>query len=1374
MSTLPTQLIKASHAQRPLSEWLASSVTILAGLNEAQAKGLALLGIQTVFDLAYAPSFQMATDLLAAAQDPRHPLARHGLMPAGLLDAGLPQRQPADLVQASPEALATVSPAAAKELAQSCGIVSIRDMALWPPYLAARSLAQGQLQAAVDDAHTAPEIVPKFGEYATDIVHYRQLVTISGPDDAAKDLDRPISLLGAAPAGGLKPYLGARLTFEQSWTPEAITLGRLLHSLSLAPGESTRMAVIDWSRQSRSSSQESISQQESLQNSTQQNSSLQEVTSAVATEMQAGMSASTSASASYTAAAAGAAWSPVAAGATAASTAINLSAATSVSASAGRRDMASDYGQQIDRSTEQASLSQRSKRAAMVTETSQSEHEELSTRVVANYNHMHVLNVLYFEVVQLYRVQLRLDRAERVLFVPMEELRFDDAVVQRFRATLIACALGPEVRTWLQNPLGSVVLSLQATSAGRFAAVMRALDTQPPSKAEQLQRAKASAHASARMLALNRRASGLSGALSNSNSDGTEWEISGDCKLLHVGWSSTAAAIESVLIRTEAGRSIELRSNAGLSAQSASPARELAPGVAVSELESISLKLTSQDKPLIQTVSLYFLTATGQVFALPCDLVVPAKQTLVPLVQFSADLELNELLRHLNENSLYYSQHIWRRLDSQTLGLLLAPFKFQGKRLIEYADTTPIAVNGRHLAFLFPDDEDAKWKDWLRTRLGTPYQSQRLVALPTGGVFAEGVLGRSNCAEKIDLTRFWNWQDSPPPMQASDIAALQAGQHTVESAQRAGALEAPVLNILAPQALPDPTGVGAILSSLSHGNLFRDMSGLAGTQSLVSSGLQASSSLAGQSLNSVVGLAGAVAPLGASGAAGALGKAVGSAGAGSVGSLGSGPVLAGSSGGSDPASSIARGLERRLSPLTSTPTALGGGINLAREIDRSAAAASSPPVVSSLAGSAASGGQAQDFFRANLPTGATAASPASPGDSQFNGFLQPAQGSAQKSETQTLRQGLPEDLRASTNSGAALQQTLDDHPDGAAARINELFLAELQPLLAQAQSQDDKLDQALRLALDLQASHEQAGLDGTPPLSRAAPLLARAWRAAMARCLRDLGAGQLAALGRLERLIGIAQTGLDEVLGLSSAETDLGAQLLSAGLRLSIEAKSPLSEVKAGQAVAITGVVSLTLGTAAAKPVAGAKVRLHALQSLEQRVEVLSDASGRFSATLTHDPNHLGSDSNGPRSPDLGLNVALLALHPNSDGLQAEALLKLPGALSSQLISAVFDDDGSNALAGTVVVTQPNRPLRLSFRTSSAGVPVRLAPVQVSVTGSARVVQASTRTGDGDARGLSGVTVLPGAAGSGVSFVALITQLPDGRSVAARADLQGP
>jgi hypothetical protein len=49
------------------------------------------------------------------------------------------------------------------------------------------------------------------------------------------------------------------------------------------------------------------------------------------------------------------------------------------------------------------------------------------------------------------------------------------------------------------------------------------------------------------------------------------------------------------------------------------------------------------------------------------------------------------------------------------------------------------------------------------------------IGLPTKGVLGEAVLGHCPSAEKIDLTRFWNWQDSPADA-ATDIAPVQMPQ----------------------------------------------------------------------------------------------------------------------------------------------------------------------------------------------------------------------------------------------------------------------------------------------------------------------------------------------------------------------------------------------------------------------------------------------------------------------------------------------------------------------------------------------------------------------------------------------------------------------
>jgi hypothetical protein len=107
-------------------------------------------------------------------------------------------------------------------------------------------------------------------------------------------------------------------------------------------------------------------------------------------------------------------------------------------------------------------------------------------------------------------------------------------------------------------------------------------------------------------------------------------------------------------------------------------------------------------------------------------------------------------------------------------------------------------------------------------------------------VFAEAVLGRFNAAEKMDLTRFWNWQDSPIPIVAPEIAPLQAGTRAQSDEIRPGQLSQPVLSIQQPTALPDPAGVTAIINAIQQGNMFRDMSGLAQTAALAQAGVQAS------------------------------------------------------------------------------------------------------------------------------------------------------------------------------------------------------------------------------------------------------------------------------------------------------------------------------------------------------------------------------------------------------------------------------------------------------------------------------------------------------------------------------------------------------
>ena len=96
----------------------------------------------------------------------------------------------------------------------------------------------------------------------------------------------------------------------------------------------------------------------------------------------------------------------------------------SASSSFGARDLAASYAQDINDRSQQNASSVRNRRASIVREVSQSEHEQISTRVLTNYNHMHALSIQYYEIVQAFRTTTQLERAERCLFVPVKLVDF--------------------------------------------------------------------------------------------------------------------------------------------------------------------------------------------------------------------------------------------------------------------------------------------------------------------------------------------------------------------------------------------------------------------------------------------------------------------------------------------------------------------------------------------------------------------------------------------------------------------------------------------------------------------------------------------------------------------------------------------------------------------------------------------------------------------------------------------------------------------------------------------------------------------------------------------------------------------------------------
>jgi hypothetical protein len=886
---------RSAYAHFELNEILQQATSALLGVSQAAEQALIAIGIKTVFDLGTAWIFMNARAASEAGKVGEL-TARLGVAPSDWLKpsaswSALEEIGNLDLVH-----LRGIDDNQATQLKLALDVITVRDFALYPPHLVASRLVRKAAGSTFDnfEDQEAAELRPRFGEYPTERVYYSTLVMLQMQHDGERqNLDGPVSLKPAVnrKAGFNKPAIGAQLTVSQSWYAQGITLGQMLHSLALAPGEATRIAVIDWSRRTRASATESISENEQLDNSTLHSRALSEVQNATAVDVQQGgsmsQSSSTSSSSSF-AIAAGTGlipslWANVDASG-GGQTASTQAQASSASWSLGTRSVNAQMTQNVNDRTEQHSTSVRNRRATAVREVAQSEHEQVSTRIVANYNHMHALTVQYYEVVQIYRVAAQLHHAERCLFIPMELFTFEEADVQdtieRFRGALIPAALTQRARSLLIDDTTGVeikpVLDVKVSSSRPGF-----LYVSPPIKQAASQYITA-ASSVLKTAAIEDKASEVATAAEALKTSAVEGNINSSVtQVSKYVWDQRDIAyisriIAKPIIRPDSdnlffpddaeivGLSFEnlnaknirldrtgIDTSDNTFTVPANDARlDVPSGIRLIDVEAIWIaKADDSPRSGKLTIQLSYFGRRFNVPSFPVELSSGMEMQRVADLQNDQADRRRELLAHLKANHVHYSQAIFRALDTPTIVMLLSQYDWNGKPLADQVEPRPISVVGNYLVLRAPiENQDSSgvvegekhfsWQELLETR-GIEFgeSDQRLIPIPTAGVFAEAVLGRSNSAEKLDITRFWNWQDSPIPLQPTEIAPVSTGTRAQPEDLKPGQLGQPVLNLVNPTSLPDPAGLGAVLNAIANGNMFRDMSGLAGTQSLVQSGM---------------------------------------------------------------------------------------------------------------------------------------------------------------------------------------------------------------------------------------------------------------------------------------------------------------------------------------------------------------------------------------------------------------------------------------------------------------------------------------------------------------------------------------------------------
>lgn len=907
-------LVRSEIRDAVATDILRNPTSMLLGVDRVAAAHLKLLEVSTIFDLATSEVFSAAMKIVEAGDNNKSLIYQHGAPSADLIreanTAGISVDRLKTLKIVALERVPTES---ADAIANALDVSSIWDLSLYPPYRAARTILDTVYfpeNAANLDLEQPADLLPKNGEYPTERVQYTTLVMdeirraqAQQGIDISSDNFKPIDLakLADADQGFQKIAFGALITMNQSWYAQGVTLGHLLHSVSLAPGESTRVAVVDWTRKSKAGQTEVVQEEDQLENETQHNRALNEVTQAVAREAQEGFSQSNSSSLAQSAGVAvsasasyfGMASVDVEANHNVAST---TSSADSYSTSSGQRNMAASMMQNVNDRTHQNAHSTRSKRASVVKEVSQSEHEEISARVIANYNHMHALTIQYYEVVQVYKTRVAIAKVDKVVFIPIQLVDFNnDDLVHRFKHVLIRASPTQGIRDALQNLdvvelapvqetrlplLGGTLRDVRIRPSElplfRTAVIRPGVPSTPPAPSPPSTTPAATplkrkdpllpSNLERQIIVkdalwnrgdqISRLTSILSRPILREKSESLFLPL--DAVVEGVTVTSGNASMSAVFKVKGVGERIEVSADQPLP---------------ISQVESISVRGNTPDKDIEVDVQMTINRAgTRFPLELPSVTVHRGAPSTASIVLVKAASVSQNVKKFLNENKFYYSTAIFRSLDPTQLALLLSGYTIERTKIVnglvtdgkeavslsQAVEPRPIRYVGNYLAFkMNQDEDDSSWNNWLKLRnLKVGDTSEDIVPLPSGGTFAEAVLGRYNCAEKLDITRFWNWQDSPIPLLPSDIAAIQTGKHDTADGLTSSGLSNPIINMAAPSSLPDPLGTGAILSAIQNGNMFRDQSGMQATIGLAatsteqavtaatSAGQQASTNLA--------------------------------------------------------------------------------------------------------------------------------------------------------------------------------------------------------------------------------------------------------------------------------------------------------------------------------------------------------------------------------------------------------------------------------------------------------------------------------------------------------------------------------------------------
>lgn len=656
---------------------------------------------------------------------------------------------------------------------------------------------------------------------------------------------------------------GHLLTFKQVWKADGYSLGDLLYSLPLAPGQQKRISILDWSMTQVSSRRASRTVTENLEADLSRDRDVQEIIRASLSEnMEAKSSARTTSVGGGIAGFIG----PLVFGA-----AGGVSNANSTASQTSGREVTGSALNKIRDRTLQSASAVRSQRATVVQETKQGESVTAQTEVLANYNHCHAMTVEYFEVLRHFQVSQEIAQVQECLFVPFAITPFNLSKVQRWKDPLRRYlrdrthaeafdAVDRVLNNWLQAdyPIARYADERVRYMDGEFWIRMKV--PRPKDKED--------------------------GKFESNNWTGYEtngllWDTAERIWERYLGialekdrqriWDERIApAITQRLLDSltmsfiGSGSGPTLSFDATLVSRFAQDRNLLVSfritGIGIwtrAQIERIRFAMPFTSAPpglelLVDSGTMNYRTdhINYTLFSnrrIVNDLLTgDPVEIAVPLTTFEKrnprerDRRMAErLVDHLNEHIEYYHRGLWYSMDPNRRFLLLDGFiapDAGGRSVASVVENRIIGIVGNSL--IMPVAPGKKLDTTYEFAEATPEDLRHLystdpspsarISVPTSGVFAEAVIGKCNSCEQIDDTKFWRWEDAPIPDQPTLIAPLSTeSRRRPQPSLAPDQLADPIVKYQQIPDAPDPTGLAAAMRALGTNNIFKDLTGVA-------------------------------------------------------------------------------------------------------------------------------------------------------------------------------------------------------------------------------------------------------------------------------------------------------------------------------------------------------------------------------------------------------------------------------------------------------------------------------------------------------------------------------------------------------------------